>query len=129
MSDSANEDRAQRRAAVRGYVIVGMVSGLVAGLATLTVQSALTPPPLKVATVDVSGIVVGEIERMQQGGMDAAKAEAYAHVWGPLLDKSVQDLADEYGVVLLASPAVAAGAPDLTEVLKERLDHEVKTFQ
>ena len=80
------------------------------------------------ATVDIQSLVLGEIERLQQRGMDPAKAEAYAQLWGPLLDKSVQGIADDYGVVLLASPAVAAGAPDLTDILKERLDRDLEAF-
>ncbi|NNF40792.1 MAG: TrbI F-type domain-containing protein [Woeseiaceae bacterium] len=119
--------RAQLR--LRGLVVVGLVSGVVAALSTLVVLSLLTPPPLRVATVDVSGLVLGEIERLQQNGMDASKAEAYAHLWGPLLDKSVQAIANDYGVVLLASPAVAAGAPDLTNELRERLDRDLEAFQ
>lgn len=108
---------------------VGLVSGVVAALVLLVGQSLLAPPPLKVATVDVTGLVSAEITRLQETGMDPAKAEAYAHVWGPLLDKSVQDMAKDYGVVLLVSPSVVAGAPDLTAELKERLDRNVKAFQ
>ena len=113
----------------KNYVLVGLVSGVIAALVTLVGQSLMAPPPLKVATVDVTGLVSGEIARLQASGMDSAKAEAYAHVWGPLLDKSVQDIAAEYGVVLLVSPSVVAGAPDLTAELKERLDRNVKAFQ
>jgi hypothetical protein len=116
-------------AGIKSTALVGIVSGVIAALATLAGQSSLAPPPLKLATVDVTGLVTGEITRLQQTGMDSAKAEAYAHVWGPLLDKSVQDIAEEYGVVLLVSPSVVAGAPDLTDVLKERLDREVEAFQ
>ena len=41
----------------------------------------------------------------------------------------MQDIAEQYGVVLLVSPSVVAGAPDLTDVLKERLDREAEAFQ
>ena len=114
---------------IKMMLLVGLISGVIAALSTLLVQSLLAPAPLKVATVDVTGLVTSEISRLQEAGMDSAKAEAYAHVWGPLLDRSVQDIADEYSVVLLVSPSVVAGAPDLTAVLKERLDREVEAFQ
>ena len=114
---------------IKMMLLVGLISGVIAALSTLLVQSLVAPAPLKVASVDVTGLVTSEISRLQATGMDSAKAEAYAHVWGPLLDRSVQDIADEYGVVLLVSPSVVAGAPDLTAVLKERLDREVKAFQ
>ena len=130
MTGSSTKERAPSTGVgIRMMLLVGLISGVVAALSTLLVQSMLTPAPLKVATVDVTGLVTSEISRLQETGMDSAKAEAYAHVWGPLLDRSVQDIADEYRVVLLVSPSVVAGAPDLTAVLKERLDREVEAFQ
>ena len=114
---------------IKMTLLVGLISGVIAALSTLLVQSLVAATPLKVATVDVTGLVTREISRLQESGMDSAKAEAYAHLWGPLLDKSVRDIADEYSVVLLVSPSVVAGAPDLTAVLKERLDREVEAFQ
>ena len=128
-SPSGNERALSSGTGAKLMLLVGLISAVIAALSTLLFQSVLTPAPLKVATVDVTGLVTSEISRLQATGMDSAKAEAYAHVWGPLLDKSVQDIADEYGVVLLVSPSVVAGAPDLTAVLKERLDREVKAFQ
>ena len=128
-SPSGNERALSSGTGAKLMLLVGLISAVIAALSTLLVQSVLTPAPLKVATVDVTGLVTSEISRLQATGMDSAKAEAYAHVWGPLLDRSVQDIADEYGVVLLVSPSVVAGAPDLTAVLKERLDREVKAFQ
>jgi hypothetical protein len=130
MTGSSSNTRAPSTdVGIKMMLLVGLISGVVAALSTLLVQSLLAPTPLKVATVDVTGLVTSEIARLQETGMDSAKAEAYAHVWGPLLDRSVQDIADEYGVVLLVSPSVVAGAPDLTAVLKERLDREVEAFQ
>lgn len=117
------------RSSINRYLLVGLLSGVIAALASLVGQSLLAPPPLKLATVDVAGLVAGEIARLQETGMDANKAEAYAQLWGPLLNKSVQAMAEDYGVVLLVSPSVVAGAPDLTAVLKERLDREVNAFQ
>jgi hypothetical protein len=126
---SSKHSAASNGSGMKIMVLVGLFSGVIAALVTLLGQSLLVPPPLKVATVDVTGLVSGEIDRLQETGMDPAKAEAYAHVWGPLLAKSVQEIADEYGVVLLVSPSVVAGAPDLTAILKERLDRDVKAFQ
>ena len=111
------------------YVVVGLFSGLAAGLMTLSLQTLLFPAAPRVATVDVGGLLAGEIERLQESGVDEAKAEAYANIWGPTLGRSIQDIAQEYDVVLLASPAVAAGAPDMTEILKERLESEVAKFR
>ena len=121
MTGSSSKERAPSTGVgIKMLLLVGLISGVIAALSTLLVQSLL---------VDVTGLVTSEISRLQETGMDSAKAEAYAHVWGPLLDRSVQDIADEYSVVLLVSPSVVAGAPDLTAVLKERLDREVAAFQ
>lgn len=128
MTRESKKRATHARSGLASHLLVGIVSGAVAALTVLAGQSLLAPPPVRVATVDINGLVLGEIERLQQSGMDPARAEAYAHLWGPLLDKSVQAIADDYGVVLLASPAVAAGAPDLTNVLKERLDRDLDAF-
>jgi len=128
MTHESKKRAAHARSGFRSHCLVGIVSGAIAALTVLAGQSLLAPPPLRVATVDINSLVLGEIERLQQSGMDPARAEAYAQLWGPLLDKSVRGIADEYGVVLLASPAVAAGAPDLTDVLKERLDRDLDAF-
>lgn len=117
------------RAGLGALLLVGLVSGAIAALATVACLSLLTPPRLKLATIDVTGLVASEVARLQESGMEAAKAEAYAELWGPLLERSVQDIADEYGVVLLVDASVVAGAPDMTAVLKARLDHEVARFQ
>ena len=129
MSDLSRKVKAQRNTSVRGYAAVGLSSGFSAALATLVVQSFLAPPPVKVATVNVMEVMQGEIQRMQGSGMDPSEAEAYANIWGRQLDRSVENLANEFGVVLIASDAVAAGAPDMTELLKERLNHEIESFQ
>lgn len=119
----------RRRADLGALLLVGLVSGAIGALATIACLSLLTPPRLRLATVDVTGLVASEVARLQESGMEAAKAEAYAELWGPLLERSVQDIADEYGVVLLVNASVVAGAPDMTAVLKARLDHEVARFQ
>ena len=128
MNRASRQRAVTARSGLRSHALVGLVSGAVAALTVLAGQSLLAPSPQRVATVDIQSLVLGEIERLQQSGMDPARAEAYAQLWGPLLDKSVQGIADDYGVVLLASPAVAAGAPDLTDILKERLDRDLAAF-
>lgn len=129
MSRDPKNRATNTRSGLQSHLLVGIVSGAVAALTALVGQSLLAPPPLRVATVDINSLVQSEIERLQQSGMEPAKAQAYAHLWGPLLDKSVQAIANDHGVVLLAAPAVAAGAPDLTSVLKERLDGDLDAFQ
>ena len=57
---------------IKMMLLVGLISGVVAALSTLLVQSLLTPAPLKVATVDVTGLVTSEISRLQETGMDSA---------------------------------------------------------
>lgn len=110
-------------------LLVGLVSGIVAALATLAVQSVAAPPAPKLATVDIAGLVAAEVARLKDAGMEPAKAEAYAALWGPLLHEALRDMAEEEALVLLVSPSVVAGAPDLTSVLRERLQHDVARFQ
>jgi hypothetical protein len=120
---------APQRPGIGVLLLVGLVSGLMATLATLTAQAFAAPPALKLATVDVAGLVAAEVARLKDAGMEPAKAEAYAALWGPLLDQALRDVAEEEALVLLVSPSVVAGAPDLTGVLRERLQHDVARFQ
>lgn len=112
-----------------GLLVVGMISGVMASLATLAGQALVAPHRPQLATVDIAGLVSAEVARLKASGMEPAKAEAYAELWGPLLAKSLDDVAEEHAVVLLVSPSVAAGAPDLTGVLRERLHDEIAHFQ
>lgn len=120
---------ASPRPGLGGMLLVGFASGVMATLATLALQTLLAPPTLRLGTVDVDGLVSAEVARLRASGMEPAKAEAYAERWGPLLDRSLKDLAEEEAVVLLVSPSVVAGAPDLTGVLRERLQHEIARFE
>ena len=128
MTDLNRMVRARRRNYLGQAAIVAVLGGLLGALTALAGNAYLSPPPLKVATIDVRGLVAQEIERLQATGMEAAKAQAYAELWGPILDKSVQGIADEYGVVLLVSPSVVAGAPDLTDHLKERMNSDLESL-
>jgi hypothetical protein len=109
--------------------MVGCISAAIGALVALACQQWLAPPRLKLASVDVTAVVAAEVTRLKDSGMERARAEAYAQLWGPLLQNTAQAIAEEYGVVLLVSPSVVAGAPDLTADLKERLDREVQAFQ
>lgn len=122
-------DGPRQRPGLGGLLLVGLASGIMATLATLTLQALVAPPALKLATVDVAGLVTAEVVRLKASGMEPAKAEAYAELWGPLLEASLKDIAAEQAVVLLASPSVVAGAPDLTGLLQERMRHEIARFQ
>lgn len=117
------------RSRLSGLLVVGLISGVMAALVTLAGQALVAPPRLQLATVDIAGLVSAEVARLKAAGMEPAKAEAYAELWGPLLAKSLDDIAKEQAVVLLVSPSVVAGAPDLTDVLRERLHHEIARFQ
>lgn len=122
-------DGPRQRPGLGGLLLVGLASGIMATLATLTLQALVAPPALKLATVDVAGLVTAEVARLKASGMEPAKAEAYAELWGPLLEASLKDIAAEQAVVLLVSPSVVAGAPDLTGLLQERMRHEIARFQ
>lgn len=120
---------APQRPGIGILLLVGLVSGIMATLATLTIQAFAAPPALKLATVDVAALVAAEVARLKDARMEPVKAEAYAALWGPLLDQALRDVAEEEALVLLVTPSVVAGAPDLTGVLRERLQHDVARFQ
>lgn len=118
-----------QRPGIGSLLLVGLVSGVTAALATLAIQALAAPPAVKLATVDVAGIVAAEVARLKESGMEPAKAEVYAAHWGSLLDQTLRDMAEEEALVLLVSPSVVAGAPDLTGSLQERLQHDIARLQ
>ena len=91
--------------------------GVIGALVTLLAQRVLDPPPA-FAFVDLTTLVS---EHMKAQAGSAADLPTAAHRFAVRLETETRRLSEDYGVTLLAAPAVIAGAPDLTPVLRARL--------
>lgn len=96
-----------------------IVCGIAGALGALLAQRVLDPP-LAFAAVDLAALVTEHMQADAASGT-GADVPATAGRFAVRLDVETRRLADEYGVTLLAAPAVIAGMPDLTPVLRARL--------
>lgn len=103
------------RARVAGGIVCGVASALVALLAQRVLD-----PPMAFASVDLAALVSEHLQADAASGTDT-DVPATAGRFAVRLDAETRRLADDYGVTLLAAPAVIAGMPDLTSVLRARL--------
>jgi len=98
------------------WIVCGIAGGLVALLA-----QRLLEPPMAFAAVDLTALVTEHMKAQASTGGAATDIGAAAGRFAVQLDKETKRLADEYGVTLLAAPAVIAGIPDMTPLLRARL--------
>ncbi|MDD3449940.1 MAG: TrbI F-type domain-containing protein [Gammaproteobacteria bacterium] len=99
----------------------GLAGGLVGGAAVVLLVRLVTPP-VALATVDLAAIVADQVKALAEDtrtgqGDPAAAAGRFAE----RLAREARALSQDYGVIVLAAPAVVAGAPDLSPVLRHRL--------
>lgn len=95
------------------WIVCGIAGGLVALLAQRVLE-----PPMAFAAVDLTALVTEHMKAQASIGTDIGAAASQFAVH---LDKETKRLAEEYGVTLLAAPAVIAGIPDMTPLLRARL--------
>jgi hypothetical protein len=103
------------RARVAGWIVCGVAGAFVALLAQRVLD-----PPLAFASVDLAALVSEHLQADATSGT-SVDVPATAGRFAVRLEVETRRLADEYGVTLLAAPAVIAGMPDLTPMLRARL--------
>ncbi|RCX27997.1 TrbI F-type domain-containing protein [Thioalbus denitrificans] len=101
--------------------LASLAGGLVGGAAVVLLVRLVTPP-VALAAVDLAAIVADQVKVLAEDtrtnpGDPAAEAGRFAE----RLAREARALSEDYGVIVLAAPAVVAGAPDLSPVLRRRL--------
>ena len=99
--------------------VQSLLFGLAGGLIVCLVERMVFPR-LAVAQVDLTGLVATHIRQRDLEKLPEAKRVDEAARFAVRLEQETARLAREYRAVLLAAPAVVAGAPDLTAVLRKR---------
>ncbi len=99
----------------------GLLFGLAGGLIALLVERVVLPP-LAVAQVDLTGLIDEHVRRPDLMKRPEAERSMDAARFAARLEQETASLARDYRVVILAAPAVVAGAPDLTAVLRKRIE-------
>lgn len=101
----------------------GVLAGLVGGLAALLVQRLIFPPPA-LAQVDLAALVTAHIRDAGRTDLPQDQRAREAARFATRLHSETARLANEYHTILLAAPAVVAGVPDLTPVLRRRIEED-----
>lgn len=98
----------------------GLLFGLAGGLIALLVERIVFPP-VAVAQVDLNGLVNEHVQRPELMKLPDTERSRDAARFADRLEQETAKLSRDYHVVILAAPAVVAGAPDLTAVLRKRI--------
>ncbi|MBK9132432.1 MAG: TrbI F-type domain-containing protein [Gammaproteobacteria bacterium] len=101
--------------------LAGVLFGIAGGLIALLAERMLYPPPATIQ-VDVAALVSEHMRRPELMKLSESERSVDAARFAARLEQETARLAHEYEAVILASPAVITGAPDLTAVLRKRLE-------
>lgn len=103
--------------------IPGLLFSIAGGLIALLAEHRLFPPPT-VIQLDVAALVTEHIRRPELMKLSEAERSMDAAKFATRLEQETAKLSREYRAIILAAPAVVAGAPDLTAVLRQRIEDE-----
>lgn len=101
-------------------LLLGIAGGLLAVLAERIVF-----PPLTVAQVDLAALATEHVRHPDLMKLSDAERSLEAARFAARLERETARLSRDYHAVILASPAVVSGAPDLTEALRGRIAGDV----
>ncbi len=112
---------------VRVLVSAVLLAAGVAAAVAAGVMRVTTDRGPHIASVRLSELAAEHAERAARAGMPAEEIRESTRAWAAALERALGDIAERRRVVLLPSRAVAAGAPDVTDlvrlVVEERLRH------
>ena len=103
-------------------LLAGLLLGIAGGLSVLLFQQMVFPRQT-IAIVDLQEIIVEQMEGAAKSGESLSEEEIQlqAEAFAQQLDHEVDSLARDFNALLLVSPAVIKGAPDLTIELRDRI--------
>ena len=109
----------------------GVAAAVAAGVARIAGTSVATDGGPHIASVRLSELTAEHAERAARAGAPADGIRESTRAWAAALERALGDLAERRHVVLLPSRAVAAGAPDVTDLVRlmieDRLRHAVSS--
>lgn len=100
--------------------LFGLVFGIMGGLLAVLAERIVFPP-LTVAQVDLAALVSEHVRHPELMKLTDTERSLEAARFAARLERETARLSLDYHAVILASPAVVSGAPDLTETLRGRI--------
>jgi len=101
-------------------VVVIFVAAL-SSIATTLIGNRWIDTPPRVAVIDPTSLVEEQLKQLQPG-MDETAIQAQGQAYAKRLDQAIAQVAQQYNAVILVSPAVIHGAPDLTQEVRRSLN-------
>ena len=98
-----------------------MAAGVAAAVAAGVTRMAAENGP-QIASVRLAELATEHAERAAQGGGSADEIRASTRAWAAALERALGEIAERRHAVLLPSRAVAAGAPDLTGLVRSMVE-------
>lgn len=98
-------------------VIVAALSGAVASI----ISDRWSSPSPKIAIIDPALLVAEQLKQIEPG-LDETTIQARGQAYAKRMDEAIAEVARQYNAVILVSPAVISGAPDLTDEVRRRID-------
>ena len=80
----------------------------------------------RIASVRLAELAAEHAERAAQAGAPADEIRDSTRAWAAALEQALGDIAERRRMVLLPSRAVAAGAPDVTDLVRVMVDRRLK---
>ncbi len=101
-------------------LFIAFLAGTAGGLIALLVDRLVFPVP-ELARVDLTALITDQITHPGLAHLSDEERSHQAARFAARIEGEVNNLAQDYNTILLAAPAVVAGVPDLTPVLRARL--------
>ena len=89
--------------------------------ATSLISERWTHSSPRIAVIDPTVLVAEQLKQLQPG-LDEAAIQARGQAYAKHLDQAISQVAQQYNAVILVSPAVISGAPDLTQEVRRSLN-------
>ncbi|MDD9992399.1 MAG: TrbI F-type domain-containing protein [Rhodospirillales bacterium] len=101
-----------------------LAAGVAAAVAAGVTRMATENGP-HIASVRIAELAAEHAERAAQGGGSADEIRASTRAWAAALERALGEIAERRRMVLLPSRAVAAGAPDLTGLVRSMVEDTI----
>ncbi len=106
---------------MNSQLIIVVIVAALSGVVTSMIGDRWADPSPMIAVVNPSVLVAEQLKRIEPG-LDEATIQARGKTYAKRLDDAIAQIAEQYNAVILVSPAVISGAPDLTNEVRRRID-------
>ena len=104
----------------------GVAAAVAAGVTRVAGTSVATERAPQIASVRLAELAAEHAERAARAGAPAGEIRESTRAWAAALERALGDLAERRRVVLLPSRAVAAGAPDVTDLVRLMVEDRLR---